>query len=193
MSPGYQAGERRELRKFCQLRLMGDLVGYALSRRKTCPSLHLVGEKRAGFSGAHLWVTPDNEKRCLRGNYPTESKSGDGLPQWTTANRSVENQDVLLWYTMGITHIPRPEEWPVMNSEPRRSNCCCSGSLRGIRRSLSRRRRRSELSRFLILCVGPGALAGPALGEEIRKTRSKRFYLDNWPGLKYKNRPRPSS
>ena len=24
------------------------------------------------------------------------------------------NQDVVVWYTLGITHIPRPEEWPVM-------------------------------------------------------------------------------
>ena len=21
---------------------------------------------------------------------------------------------MVLWYTMGVTHIPRPEEWPVM-------------------------------------------------------------------------------
>ena len=21
---------------------------------------------------------------------------------------------MVLWYTMGLTHIPRPEEWPVM-------------------------------------------------------------------------------
>jgi primary-amine oxidase len=39
---------------------------------------------------------------------------GDGLPAWTQAKRSIENRDIVLWYTMGITHIPRPEDWPVM-------------------------------------------------------------------------------
>jgi primary-amine oxidase len=48
------------------------------------------------------------------GEYPNQSPGGEGLPKWTAANRSIQNQDVVLWYTMGITHIPRPEEWPVM-------------------------------------------------------------------------------
>jgi primary-amine oxidase len=29
-------------------------------------------------------------------------------------NEPIENEDVVIWYTMGVTHIPRPEEWPVM-------------------------------------------------------------------------------
>ena len=48
------------------------------------------------------------------GNYPNQSRGGDGLPRWTAANRPLHNQDVVLWYTMGITHNPRPEDWPVM-------------------------------------------------------------------------------
>lgn len=24
------------------------------------------------------------------------------------------NEDVVIWYTLGVTHTPRPEEWPVM-------------------------------------------------------------------------------
>ena len=37
----------------------------------------------------------------------------DGLPRWVGITRTV-NQDVVVWYTLGVTHIPRPEEWPVM-------------------------------------------------------------------------------
>ena len=71
--------------------------------------------KRAGFLNAHLWVTQyDPAERNAAGAYPNQSKGGDGLPKWTGANRSIENQDVVVWYTMGVTHIPRPEEWPVM-------------------------------------------------------------------------------
>ncbi|HJQ67629.1 MAG TPA: hypothetical protein VKA70_01550 [Blastocatellia bacterium] len=39
---------------------------------------------------------------------------GQRGPQWTSADRAIENRDIVLWHTMGLTHIPRPEEWPVM-------------------------------------------------------------------------------
>jgi primary-amine oxidase len=71
--------------------------------------------KRAGFLNAHLWVTPYSDaERYAAGDYPNQSKGGDGLPKWTSANRPIDGRDVVLWYVMGITHNPRPEDWPVM-------------------------------------------------------------------------------
>ena len=71
--------------------------------------------KRAGFLNAHLWVTPYNAaERYAGGDYPNQSKGGDGLAKWTAANRPVDGKDLVVWYTMGITHNPRPEDWPVM-------------------------------------------------------------------------------
>ncbi len=71
--------------------------------------------KRAGFLNAHLWVTPYSDtERYAAGDYPNQSKGGDGLPKWTSANRPVDGKDVVLWYVMGVTHNPRPEDWPVM-------------------------------------------------------------------------------
>jgi primary-amine oxidase len=71
--------------------------------------------KRAGFIQSHLWVTPyDPAQMNAAGYYIVQKQEADGLPRWTQANRSVENEDVVLWYTLGVTHIPRPEEWPVM-------------------------------------------------------------------------------
>ncbi len=71
--------------------------------------------KRAGFLNAHLWVTPYSDtERYAAGDYPNQSKGGDGLPKWTSANRPLDGKDVVLWYVMGITHNPRPEDWPVM-------------------------------------------------------------------------------
>lgn len=71
--------------------------------------------KRAGFINAHLWATPyAADEQFAAGDYINQSAGGDGLPKWTAANRSLENQDLVLWYTFGVTHIPRPEEWPVM-------------------------------------------------------------------------------
>jgi primary-amine oxidase len=71
--------------------------------------------KRAGFMTKHLWVTPYQlNERYAAGNYPNQHPGGEGLPQWTQANRPVENTDLVVWYTFGHHHIPRPEDWPVM-------------------------------------------------------------------------------
>ncbi len=71
--------------------------------------------KRAGFVNAHLWATRfEPTEMNAAGYYINQSKGGDGLTKWTAANRTIENQDVVLWYTLGVTHIPRPEEWPIM-------------------------------------------------------------------------------
>ena len=48
------------------------------------------------------------------GDYPTVSTAGEGLPAWTAANRRIENTDVVVWYTLGFHHVPRPEDWPIM-------------------------------------------------------------------------------
>jgi len=48
------------------------------------------------------------------GVYPNQSTGGDGLPQFVANDEVIENQDVVVWYTLGVTHIPRPEEWAVM-------------------------------------------------------------------------------
>ncbi|MES2766861.1 MAG: primary-amine oxidase [Bacteroidota bacterium] len=71
--------------------------------------------KRAGFINNHFWATRFNPlELSAAGNYPNQSKGGDGLPQYVSNNESIENTDVVVWYTLGVTHIPRPEEWPVM-------------------------------------------------------------------------------
>ncbi|HVZ38712.1 MAG TPA: primary-amine oxidase [Candidatus Kapabacteria bacterium] len=71
--------------------------------------------KRAGFISNHFWATRYHESEMnAAGAYPSQSAGGDGLPRWIADNESIDNTDVVLWYTMGITHIPRPEEWPIM-------------------------------------------------------------------------------
>ena len=71
--------------------------------------------RRAGFVNNHFWATRYHEdEMSAAGTYPNQSSGGDGLPRWAANNESLVGQDVVVWYTLGITHIPRPEEWPVM-------------------------------------------------------------------------------
>lgn len=71
--------------------------------------------KRAGFINNHFWATRYNPfELYAAGIYPNQSAGGDGLTKWSADNQAIENQDVVVWYTLGVTHIPRPEEWAVM-------------------------------------------------------------------------------
>jgi primary-amine oxidase len=71
--------------------------------------------KRAGFVGHHLWVTRYRPGELYgAGDYPNQSHGGDGLPRYSNANESLVNTDVVLWYTMGLSHAARAEDWPVM-------------------------------------------------------------------------------
>jgi len=71
--------------------------------------------RRAGFINHHLWVTPyQPEERFAAGEYPTMSEPGQGLPAWTASNRPIRNTDIVLWYSLGMHHVVRAEDWPVM-------------------------------------------------------------------------------
>lgn len=73
---------------------------------------------RAGFATRNLWVTPyDAAERRAAGDFPSQHPGGAGLPAWTAADRSLLGTEVVLWHTFGVTHVPRPEDWPVMPVE----------------------------------------------------------------------------
>lgn len=97
---------------------LGQPVGYKLvPGDNILPFLHQDSSiiKRAGYLTKHLWVTPyDATEKYPAGDYPNQHIGGEGLPEWTKANRPIENTDVVVWYTFGHNHVPRPEDWPVM-------------------------------------------------------------------------------
>jgi len=74
--------------------------------------------RRAGFAQHNLWVTPyAPDERRAAGDYPNQHRGGDGLPRWTAADRSLVGTDLVAWHTFGVSHGPRPEDWPVMPVE----------------------------------------------------------------------------
>lgn len=74
--------------------------------------------KRGAFATKSLWVTPHREGEYFpAGEYTVQSEGGEGLPEWTRENRSVENEDLVLYHSFGVVHVPRPEDFPVMPCE----------------------------------------------------------------------------
>jgi primary-amine oxidase len=71
--------------------------------------------QKGRFVDHQFWATQYAEGELYAaGPYPNQGEPGQGLPKWTKADRDLNGKDVVLWYTFGVTHIPRPEDWPVM-------------------------------------------------------------------------------
>jgi len=71
--------------------------------------------RRAGFATEHLWVTRyDPAERYAAGDFVNQHHGGAGLPSYIAADRDIDGQDIVVWHTFGLTHVPRPEDWPIM-------------------------------------------------------------------------------
>ncbi|KAI8140977.1 copper amine oxidase [Fennellomyces sp. T-0311] len=96
-------------------------VGYKLMCQHTPPMLPKPGSivaQRAQFATKTVWVTPYESNQLYPGGfYCSQSKPGLGLPEWTKSKKNVRNEDIVLWLTFGLTHIPRVEDFPVMPVE----------------------------------------------------------------------------
>ena len=74
--------------------------------------------KRAAFATHHLWATPFTEgEESAAGPYTVMHSGQGGLPDYTAGDRDIAQCDLVMWHTIGVTHVPRPEDWPVMPVE----------------------------------------------------------------------------
>jgi primary-amine oxidase len=97
---------------------LGDPVGYALLP-EGLPVLLADDEspirKRAAFAAKSLWVTQyDPAQRYAAGDFVNQHAGDAGLPTFVAGDRNLEGQDLVVWHTFGLTHFPRPEDWPIM-------------------------------------------------------------------------------
>ncbi len=71
------------------------------------------------FVQKHFWATAyDPRQLYAAGWYPNQHPEtyDDGLQHYA-GDRSIYDEDVVLWYSLGFTHVTRPEDFPIMPSE----------------------------------------------------------------------------
>ncbi len=74
--------------------------------------------KRGAFGKHHLWATPFKEGENGASGPHTVMHDGEGgLPDMTSGNRDISKCDLVMWHSVTVTHVPRPEDWPVMPVE----------------------------------------------------------------------------
>ncbi|MEZ2387933.1 primary-amine oxidase [bacterium RCC_150] len=100
------------------LNRLGDPVGYKLHGQGhpmllADPDSSIA--KRAAFATKDLWVTRhDEDERYPSGDFVNQHSGGAGLPSYVARDRDIDGQDIVVWHTFGLTHFPRPEDWPIM-------------------------------------------------------------------------------
>lgn len=73
--------------------------------------------RRNAYIDYTFWNTPyKTSERYAGGEYAFQSDGSDTLAGWVKQNRSIDNTDIVTWYTMGFHHVPQMEDWPVMST-----------------------------------------------------------------------------
>ncbi|SEF86976.1 primary-amine oxidase [Nonomuraea solani] len=97
---------------------LGQPVGYTLYPEGKPVLLADPGSSiaaRAAFATRHLWVTAyDPAERYPAGDFVNQHPGGAGLPAFTAGDRDIDGNSIVVWHTFGLTHFPRPEDWPIM-------------------------------------------------------------------------------
>lgn len=120
----------------------GKPATYKLVSREVAPLLPKEGSlvwKRAAFARHAVFVTKCECRQIRDLRYGIDEKidrddqlwpagrhvpqtSGDksaGLDSWIgDGTESIDDTDIVLWHTFGLTHFPAPEDFPIMPAEP---------------------------------------------------------------------------
>jgi primary-amine oxidase len=66
--------------------------------------------KRGIFASKPIWVTEyRDDEPWAAGEFTNQNQKDTELGVWAMRNDNVENEDLVLWNSVGLTYIPRPE------------------------------------------------------------------------------------
>jgi primary-amine oxidase len=98
--------------------LLKNIPSYELMPWHTVTSLmppNDPAQTRAQFTSSALWMTKFKPRELwASGDYPNLAKKDTGLPVYAGDRESIDNEDIVLWYTAAFHHIPRPEDFQIM-------------------------------------------------------------------------------
>ncbi|CAO1618809.1 unnamed protein product [Jaminaea pallidilutea] len=102
----------------------GQPIGYKISTAST-PRLYAKPDSlvavRAPFATHTMWTVPYEEGRLYpAGRYPVQSTKiqEDSVVSWVGDGKApIRSRDIVSFLTIGTTHVPRPEDFPVMPTE----------------------------------------------------------------------------
>jgi primary-amine oxidase len=109
-----------EVRSATRRNAFGRHTAYEIHPGETAVPLSSEGFpalQRAQFARHPFWVTRYRDGELYAaGQHPSQGPVGDGLPAFTSPAEALpeSGEDVVVWYTAGHTHVPRPEDYPVM-------------------------------------------------------------------------------
>ena len=99
----------------------GRAAGYTLvPGMNTATIIPAAREKGImGFTFHHFWATPYRDGQLYAdGAYPNQAKKAYADTLYHYANdEPIYGRDLVVWYSMGDTHIPSPEDYPLMSNK----------------------------------------------------------------------------
>ncbi|CAK1362771.1 unnamed protein product [Cercospora beticola] len=102
-------------------RISGKPVGYKLHpvpSQMMMMGPHTFNLRRGIFTSKPIWVTKyRDDELWAAGEFTNQSREDTGLAIWAKRDEGTVDEDVVLWHTFGVTHVTRPEDFPVMPSE----------------------------------------------------------------------------
>jgi primary-amine oxidase len=98
----------------------GRPAGYAIVPVENAATIFPGSRERGpvGFTFHHLWVTPYRDGELYAGGkYPDQPPPdyADTLYHYAD-QRSIYDRDIIVWYSLGETHVVRPEDYPLMSN-----------------------------------------------------------------------------
>ena len=91
----------------------GKPVGYklhAIPSQMMMMGKHTFNYKRGIFASKPIWVTKyQDDELWAAGEFTNQSREDTGLAVWANREENLENEDVVLWHSFGLTHVTRPE------------------------------------------------------------------------------------